>query len=197
MKVCKQIILSLEQHLTLLFVEIVLHQSTGVIYLACSSPYSRSHWIPAINSLNATGASNDDYVATYDPATSQVSRLTTPDFNNGRGLSLHGMDVVSSSSDPQELFIYLVNHRIPLGDRSAEQIGADSVIEVFKTTVGGDALTHIKTVENPIIVTPNDVVGSADGKSFYFTNDHDAKVGLVSFLAYVPVHRQLRDGPYR
>ena len=92
------------------------------------------------------------------------------------------MDVMPSSSDPQELFIYLVNHRIPLGDRSAEQIGADSVIEIFKTTVGGEVLTHIKTVESPIIVTPNDVVGSADGKSFYFTNDHDAKVGLVSFL---------------
>jgi arylesterase / paraoxonase len=144
--------------------------------------------------LNATGASNEDYIATYDPATSQVSRLRTPDFNNGRGLSLHGMDVVPSSSDPQELFIYLVNHRIPLGDRSAEQIGADSVIEIFKTTIGGEALIHIKTVEDPIIVTPNDVVGSADGKSFYFTNDHDAKVGLVSFLFY-PLHHRLRDGP--
>ena len=178
------------------FVEIVLHQSTGVIYLACSSLYSRSHWIPAIGSLNASGASNEDYVATYDPATSQVSRLKTPDFNNGRGLSLHGMDVVPSSSDPQELFVYLVNHRVPLGNRSAEQIGADSVIEIFKTTVGGNALTHIKTVENPIIITPNDVVGSADGKSFYFTNDNDAKVGLVRPLSY-PLPHKLRDGPYR
>ena len=176
--------------------EIVLHQSTGVIYLACSSLDSRSHWIPAIGSLNATGASNADYVATYDPATSQVTRLTTTDFNNGRGLSLHGMDVVPSSSDPQELFIYLVNHRVPLGGRSAEQVGADSVIEIFKTTVGGEALTHIRTVESPFIVTPNDIVGSADGKSFYFTNDNDLKVGFVSFLSY-PLHLQLRDGPYR
>jgi len=161
--------------------KIVLHQSTGVIYLACSTLDSRSHWIPAIGSLNATGASNEDYVATYDPATSQVSRLTTPDFNNGRGLSLHGMDVVPSSSDPQELFIYLINHRTPLGDRRAEQIGADSVIEIFKTTVGGTALTHIKTVEDPIIITPNDVVGSADGKSLYFTNDNEAKAGLMKY----------------
>ena len=147
--------------------------------------------------MNATGASNEDYVATYDPATSQVSRLTTPDFNNGRGLSLHGMDVVPSSSDPQELFIYLVNHRIPLGDRSAEKTGADSVIEIFKTTVGEKTLTHIKTVEDTVIVTPNDVVGSADGKSFYFTNDNDAKVGLVCFLLYPFHHQLLRDGPYR
>jgi len=171
--------------------DIVLHQPTGVIYLACSTPYSRSHWLPAIGSLNSTGASDEDYVATYDPATSQVTRLSTPNFNNGRGLSLHGMDVVPSSSDPQELFIYLVNHRVPLGDRSAKQVGADSVIEIFKTTVGGKTLTHIKTVEDSIIICPNDVLGSADGKSFYFTNDHAAKVGLVSSC---PLQHQLRDG---
>jgi sugar lactone lactonase YvrE len=161
--------------------KIVIHQPTGVLYLACSSLYSRAHWLPAIDSLNATGASNEDYVATYDPATSQVTRLSTPDFNNGRGLSLHGMDVVPSSSDPNELFIYLVNHRIPLGDQDAQQVGADSVIEIFKTSVGGEALTHIKTVESPIIICPNDVIGSADGKSFYFTNDHAAKVGLMRY----------------
>ena len=168
-----------------LFAEIVLHQPTGVIYLACSSPYTRSHWLPAIGSFNATSTANQDYVATYDPVTSQATRLSTPDFNKGRGLSLHGMDVVPSSSDPQDLFIYLVNHRIPVGDRDARRVGADSVIEIFKTTVGGKALTHIKTVESPIIIAPNDVLGSADGKSFYFTNDHAAKVGLVSssFLA--------------
>ncbi|KAF8813942.1 serum paraoxonase/arylesterase [Phlegmacium glaucopus] len=161
--------------------KIVLHQSTGVLYLACSHPHSRSHWLPAAGLLNVTGASNDDYVATYDPATSRVTRLSTPNFNNGRGLSLLGMDVVPSSSDPQELFIYLVNLRIPLGDRSATQVGADSVIEIFKTTVGGKALTHIKTVEDPIIISPNDVLGSADGKSFHFTNDNGAKVGLMRY----------------
>jgi hypothetical protein len=91
------------------------------------------------------------------------------------------MDVVPSSSDPKELFIYLVNHRIPLGDRNADQIGADSVIEIFKTTVGGTAITHIITMEDPVIVTPNDLVGSADGKSFYFTNDNNAKVGFMKY----------------
>ena len=100
------------------------------------------------------------------------------------------MDVVPSSSNPKELFIYLVNHRIPLGDRNAQQVGADSVIEIFKTSVGGAVLTHIKTVEDPIIISPNDVIGSADGKSFYFTNDQPAKIGLVSFLfPELPVSR--------
>ncbi|KIM45408.1 hypothetical protein M413DRAFT_442080, partial [Hebeloma cylindrosporum] len=162
--------------------EIILHQPTGVLYLACSTPLSREHWIPALNQLNATGASTEDYVATYDPATSRITRLTTPDFNGGRGLSLHGMDVVPSMSNPSELFVYLVNHRIPLGDAIPAEVGADSVIEIFTTTVGGTTLKHKRTIENPIIATPNSVTGSADGQSFYFTNDHGVRVGLIRYL---------------
>lgn len=164
---------------SLAFVEIILHQPTGVLYLACSTLLSREHWIPGLTQLNATGASTKDYVATYDPVTSRITRLTTPDFNDGRGLSLHGMDVVPSTSNPSELFVYLVNHRIPLGDANPVEVGADSVIEIFTTTVGGTTLKHKRTIENPIIVTPNSVSGSADGESFYFTNDHGVRIGLV------------------
>jgi sugar lactone lactonase YvrE len=90
------------------------------------------------------------------------------------------MDVVPSSSNPSDLFVYLVNHRAPLGGVLAKDVGADSAIEIFKTTVGAKNLTHLKTVESPVIITPNDIVGSPDGKSLYFTNDHGEKVGLVS-----------------
>ena len=90
------------------------------------------------------------------------------------------MDVVPSTSNPSELFVYLVNHRIPLGDANPVEVGADSVIEIFTTTVGGTTLEHKRTIEDPIIVTPNSVSGSADGGSFYFTNDRGVRVGLVS-----------------
>ncbi|KAF8160653.1 hypothetical protein B0H34DRAFT_795541 [Crassisporium funariophilum] len=165
--------------------KIILHQPTGVIYLACSTPLSRANWIPAVDRLNASGASTEDYVATYDPSSSKITRLKTANFNDGRGLSLHGMDVVPSSDDSDVLFVYLVNHRLPIGGQSAEKVGADSVIEVFKTTVGGNAMTHINTVESPVIVTPNDVLGSPDGRSFYFTNDHGARVGLSRYLHFL------------
>ncbi|KAF8971107.1 serum paraoxonase/arylesterase [Flammula alnicola] len=158
--------------------KIILHQETGLIYLACSLPASRSHWTPTVDRLNETGASFNDYVATYDPETSVVTRLKVNDFASTRGLSLHGMDVVPSSADPSELFLYLVNHRAPLGAK-AKNVGADSVIEIFKTTLGSNAMSHVKTVDDPVIITPNDVVGGPDGKSFYFTNDHGAKVGHV------------------
>ena len=94
------------------------------------------------------------------------------------------MDVVPSSSNPSDLFVYLVNHRAPLGDLLAQDVGADSVVEIFKTTVGGDTLTYVTTVDDPVIFTPNDIVGSPDGRSFYFTNDHGEKVGLVRLLIW-------------
>lgn len=89
------------------------------------------------------------------------------------------MDVVPFSSDPNQLFVYLVNHRKPLGGKDAQAVGADSSIEIFKTKLGSDVLEHIQTVEDLAILTPNDIVGSHDGKSFYFVNDHGSKLGIV------------------
>lgn len=162
--------------------EIILHQPSGTLYLACSNPASRTHWIPAVNRLNVSGASFDDYVATYDHKTSQITHLKIEHFSGTRGLSVHGMDVVPSSSDPSTLFVYLVNHRKPLANQPAHLVGADSCIEIFKTEVRSSTLTHLHTVEHDLIITPNDVVGSPDGQSFHFTNDRGEKVGLVRLL---------------
>ncbi|KAF8893824.1 serum paraoxonase/arylesterase [Infundibulicybe gibba] len=160
--------------------KIVLHQTTGVLYLACSTTSSRLHWVPAGGHLNTTGKSDTDYVATYDPQTGMITRLIVANYND-RGLSLHGMDVVASTNDPDQVFIYLVNHRTPLhGD--PQVIGADSSIEIFKAFVGGHEMVHVQTVDSPNIITPNDVVGSSDGKSFYFTNDHGSKMAFARMI---------------
>lgn len=88
------------------------------------------------------------------------------------------MDVVPSSSDPSEVWIYLVNHRPPLvGD--PRDVGADSAIEIFKSTLGSSTMEYVRTVEHPLIVTPNDVTGTPDGKAFWTTNDHETKTSLV------------------
>jgi arylesterase / paraoxonase len=169
--------------------EIVLHQPTGVLYLACSTPESRVHWTPAVLRLNASGRSSDDYIATYNPHTSRITKYLISG-SNARGLSLHGMDVVPSAANASELWVYLINHRLPLeGDASV--VGADSSIEVFKTAVGSDTLAHVRTFEHPVIITPNDVVGSADGQSVYFTNDYSVKTGNVSQTAFPINPRQV------
>ncbi|KAF9070632.1 calcium-dependent phosphotriesterase [Rhodocollybia butyracea] len=165
--------------------KLVLHQKSGLLYLACSSLESRLHWLPATDELNTQGRTNDDYVAIYDPATSKITRVEFEHFNHP--ISVHGMDVVPSVHNPNELFVYMVNHRSPPAGQDAKLVGADSVIEVFKTTVGGKRLSHIKTVRDSTIITPNDVIGDADGKGFFFTNDHGSKTGFVSDRFSTPV----------
>lgn len=142
------------------------------------------NWSPSTGSFNAQAKSIDDYIATFDPETSKVTRLEFENFKSGdQPISLHGMDVVPSSSNANELYVYLVNHRAPPAGHDPKVVGADSVIEVFKTTVSGKRLTHITTVRDPaVLFTPNDVVGQADGKGFYFTNDHGNKIAFVCGL---------------
>jgi hypothetical protein len=165
--------------------KIVLHPPSGLLYLACSTPAKRQHWLPALVTLQHDKAVLDDYIATYDSATDTVTHLTfSSDFPTSQGYGSHGMDVVPSATDPKELFVYAVNHRKPVHGR-ANQVGADSVVEIFKTTVGGKTLTHVRTIKSPIIDTPNDLVGSPDGKSFYFTNDHGVKLGFSRYLEYL------------
>jgi arylesterase/paraoxonase len=156
----------------------VLHPPSGLLYLACSTPAERQHWLPALVALQDDKALVDDYIATYDPATGAVTRLTFSGFPTSQGYGSHGLDIVPSATDPKELFVYAVNHRKPVHGQ-AKLVGADSVVEIFKTTVGGNTLTHVRTIKSPIIDTPNDLVGSSDGKSFYFTNDHGLKIGYV------------------
>ncbi|KAJ3887484.1 hypothetical protein GG344DRAFT_90470 [Lentinula edodes] len=166
--------------------KIVLHQPTGILYLACSTPESRLAWTPAMGQLNAQNRSVDDYIATFDPTTSKITRLELQNYHSDQPISVHGMDVVPSSTNPNELFVYLVNHRAPPREQDVETVGADSVIEIFKTTVSGNQLVHIKTVrDSNIISTPNDVAGDANGKGFYFTNDHGFKVSHVRTLRNV------------
>ncbi|KAJ7070140.1 hypothetical protein C8F01DRAFT_1115438 [Mycena amicta] len=155
----------------------VLHQATGLLFLACSSQASRAHWTPAVNQLNASGPdATVDYLATYDPATGKVTKLKLP-----MALHTHGMDIVPSEATAQKgvVYVYAVNHRKP----PAGQKGADSTIEVFTMTVGDTALTHLRTIRDQIVLTPNDVVGSADGRSVFFTNDHASKTGLTRHLS--------------
>ncbi|KAG8743248.1 hypothetical protein FRC10_012292 [Ceratobasidium sp. 414] len=164
--------------------EFVIH-SSGLLYLACTpSPWNRVEWGPGGEHFNATAfraRSDPDYVATYNPRSGEITKLQLSNFMEPRGLSLQGMDVVPDEHDADLLWVYLVNHRPPLDPAvDAAKVGADSVIEIFKTRVGTRTMEWVKTVEDPsVIVTPNDVIGGANGQEFWFTNDNAVKVGLA------------------
>lgn len=168
--------------------KIVLHPPSGLLYLACSTPAERRRWTPALGVLEEDEVAFDDYIAKYDPATGAVTRLTFSGFPTPQGYSSHGLDVVPSASNPSQLFVYAVNHRKPVRG-PGKLIGADSVVEIFEATIGGNTLTHLKTVESPVINTPNDITGASDGRSFYFTNDHGVKVGFTRYLEFLGLAR--------
>ncbi|KAJ3909160.1 hypothetical protein F5879DRAFT_1007262 [Lentinula edodes] len=158
--------------------KIVLHQETGLLYLACSTLANRAKWLPAVDRFES--AVDEDYVATYDPSTSKITRLTLENFDTKKnGLAVLGMDVVPSEKNPNELFVYLINDRPRKDGQDSSIVGADSVVEIFKTVAGGNVLVHLKTVRDSSIIAPNDVAGFSDGKRFYFTNWFNRKTGFA------------------
>jgi hypothetical protein len=145
----------------------------------------------SIEHLNASGRSLKDRIAVLDTRgsgqlASRIKWLAMENFpgNNGDGtLNLHGFDV-RADKDTGILRMVLINHRPPFdpvtGDPlDASKVGANSTIEVFQTTAGGDSMRHIRTHANEVISTPNRVQWASDD-AFVFTNDHNTKLGFVS-----------------
>jgi arylesterase / paraoxonase len=154
---------------------------------------SRTKWTPAVDIRNqARSGQETDFFAVVDTSASplsptsykkiKISNLPTED-PKWRGLNLVGLDVVESTTEPDVLWVYVINHRPPFAPATAERDGSDPAIEIFRTKIGSDTFEYVRTVEDPQhIITPNDVVGKPDGSGFWVSNDHGARVGLVSTI---------------
>lgn len=148
-----------------------------------------------------TSAAGAGYIATYDPSSRRVTKLTAKGFDSPRGLTPFGMDIVPSTHNPDELTIYVINMRPPFVDldqtlppgireakrdeiasaRSKKQ-GPDPSVEVFRYLLGGDSVQHVVTwSDDNIVISPNDVVGLPDGKGAWFTNSLPYRAGIVGF----------------
>ncbi|KZV91865.1 calcium-dependent phosphotriesterase [Exidia glandulosa HHB12029] len=158
--------------------DIALDHSTGLLYAACSTVRDRInwlHWLPEIQDRKQY-----EYLATYDASSRTVKRLDIAPggkFDATRSASLHGLDVVPSAANPKELFLYVINHRIPATIDEFVKNGTDDVIEVFKTRAGSATLEHLHTFSDPsTMIGANGISGSPDGKSLYFTNSEGKKM---------------------
>ena len=74
----------------------------------------------------------------------------------------HGVSMIRSA--PQFYKVYVVNH--------VNGIHSIEVFDLYK-----DSLTHIQTLKDASMVSPNDIV-AIDEERFYFTNDHGFTRGL-------------------
>ena len=89
--------------------------------------------------------------------------LLTENFH--KPFAPHGISIYSKNN---ETTIAAVNHTIN-----------GEFIEVFK--LKDLKLTHIKTLENELVSTPNDIV-LLDHETFYLTNDHKFKTGFMRII---------------
>ncbi|KAJ3146962.1 Serum paraoxonase/arylesterase 2 [Geranomyces michiganensis] len=87
----------------------------------------------------------------------------------------HGLKALPQADGSTLLFV--VNHRAQL---PYDPQGLYSVIEVLKydRKVSATTLQHIKTIQDPLIWTPNNVVPMS-ATSFYVSNDHENRDGLL------------------
>lgn len=102
----------------------------------------------------------------------------------------HGIDVISDPDKPlgQAVYIFAVNH-VPnpqyYGDTlsaplptSGDNTKCRSRIEIFHHDVGTTTVKHIRSVWDPLIRTPNDILVLTP-TSFLVTNDHIYREGLT------------------
>ncbi len=99
-------------------------------------------------------------------------------------LVTHGIDVYSPPDDPNAVFIFVVNHLPNPLHYQTDSAGsalldkAQSVVEIFRHTLGSDSAEHVWSVDHPSIRTPNDIYATSP-TSFYITNDHHYREGRM------------------
>lgn len=161
--------------------DMYVHRPSGLAYLACSRVIDRTHWTPAMSNLNRDRmpVPSLDYIAILDLKTHahrRVSLTNLPAHILKYGLHTHGLDlhVESYSKDSEDelsVTLYMINHNPPDPIHQAPSLGAQSVIEVFKTKIGSSEAEYQTTVSHPLVLTPNNLV-AISSSSFYVTNDH-------------------------
>lgn len=148
------------------------------LHRVCSSREARKHWVPATLHLNSSllPPISTDYIALFDLNTRSYRRLELHGLPaESNGVWVHGIALWRDVVDPSKLTLFVNSHRPPK-DRSLGHVqGADSVIEIFETTVGSHEARHVKTVKHDLIRTPNNMVATGP-RTFYASNDHRYKV---------------------
>lgn len=182
----------------------VFHEDSNLVYLACSNPESRTRWLPTVGHLNKTGASHD-YIAIWNPETQVSKKLILfkfDSYNHIWGLSVLGLDVVSSTVTDKHIWLYAINNRPLKPKEAAVLVKPDPVVEIFRGDLGSDRVKWMGTVKDPLIGIPNDIIGSGDGFSFYITNNVfkgtlvRVLVHFILLRLYIGAATKLRGRPW-
>jgi len=99
------------------------------------------------------------------------------------------MDILTDPTDAQLLHIFVINH-LPNPQHWYAQGTTQSSnktlsqIEVFSHVLGSQTAEHVRSINDPLIKTPNDILATSP-TSFYVTNDHYYREGDMRVLEEV------------
>ncbi|MCJ1282967.1 hypothetical protein MMC26_002294 [Xylographa opegraphella] len=162
------------------------HLPSGLLFAACQGRSAeRFSWFPASPEGNfrdpKAAADSQGGLFVIDPKTFTSSRLTLERFSGP--FVTHGIDIYSAPSAPDTVYIFAINHLpnpayydAPTPASSTPK--ARSQIEIFRHTIGTLTATHLRSVRDPLIRTPNDIYATGPS-TFYITNDHFYREGTL------------------
>ncbi|MCJ1320143.1 hypothetical protein MMC15_005481 [Xylographa vitiligo] len=162
------------------------HLPSGLLFAGCQGRSAeRFLWFPASPQGNfrdpKAAAASQGGLFVIDPKTFTSSRLTLEGFSGP--LVTHGIDIYSAPSSPDTVYVFAINHLpnpayydSPSPAPSTPK--ARSQVEIFRHTIGTSTATHLRSVRDPLIRTPNDVYATGPS-TFYITNDHFYREGTL------------------
>jgi hypothetical protein len=128
----------------------------------------------------------------WDTQTMKAQKLELENFEGG--FVTHGIDVIPDPAKPegQAVYVFAINHvanpayygetlSAPIAGVSDAIPKARSRIEVFHHEIGSKVARHVRSVWDPLIRTPNDVVALSP-TSFLVTNDHFYREGRMRLV---------------
>ncbi|KAK2616740.1 hypothetical protein QQS21_000352 [Conoideocrella luteorostrata] len=166
------------------------HEPSNLLFTACEGTEStRYGWFPGLGHLDdpTVALKAQGVLEVIDPRTMKAKRLEFTNFNGP--FVTHGIDVIDDPEKPigEAVYIFAVNH-VPSAaystDKTTKEPKARSIIEVFHHVVGSHTVDHIRSVWDPLITTPNDIV-AVSPTSFFVTNDHYYREGFLRTIETV------------
>lgn len=173
--------------------DIWLDGSGRKLYAACGDIQGRKGWSPGGDKLNVSARRGSNWVSVLDidhPGSDGLYGLRKVKIGNSYtgDLDLHGFDVKEVHNGV--LRFWMINHRPPVnGDTgellAADQVGANSTIEIFDLDHSRETLELVKTIVSDAVVSPNNLAVEDDGNGFLITNDHTRKSGALKQLEII------------
>ncbi|KAJ5372168.1 hypothetical protein N7517_004174 [Penicillium concentricum] len=161
------------------------YRPANLLFTACEDDNStRFSWFPPLGNLLPLTTQGSIHVV--DPKTMKSTRLAFENFQSP--FLTHGIDVIGDPEQLDAVYIYAVNHMPnPAYFGAGEPKGvpkSQSQIELFHHILNSDSIRHVRSINHPLIKTPNDIYATSP-VSFYVTNDHFHRDGPMRLIEAV------------